>query len=71
MITYQPGPCRMRPSAVRPHPISEEFVAEHQHAADPFHTNGLTQRKITVANAILPQIGDIVLQTGCPDSAIS
>ncbi|MGW5162695.1 ABC transporter substrate-binding protein [Nonomuraea wenchangensis] len=45
------------------HPVSEEFVAEQQHAADLFHANGLIQRKITVADAVLPEIGELVART--------
>ncbi|MFI6503832.1 ABC transporter substrate-binding protein [Nonomuraea typhae] len=41
-------------------PVSAEFVAEQQHAADLFHANGLVQRRITVADAVLPEIADLV-----------
>lgn len=42
---------RRRPFGL--HPVSPEFVAEQQRAADLFHTNGLIDRKITVADAVL------------------
>ncbi|MEU7003963.1 ABC transporter substrate-binding protein [Nonomuraea sp. NPDC046570] len=42
---------RRRPFGL--HPVSPEFVAEQQRAADLFHANGLIDRKITVADAVL------------------
>ncbi|MER6175564.1 aliphatic sulfonate ABC transporter substrate-binding protein [Streptosporangium sp. NPDC001681] len=42
------------------HPISEEFVAEQQHVADLFHANGLIEKRITVADAVLPELGKLV-----------
>ncbi|MEV3985412.1 ABC transporter substrate-binding protein [Nonomuraea sp. NPDC049758] len=45
------------------HPVSAEFVAEQQHVADLFHANGLIERKITVADAVLPEIGELVTRT--------
>ncbi|WP_157253773.1 ABC transporter substrate-binding protein [Nonomuraea typhae] len=41
-------------------PVSAEFVAEQQHAADLFHANGLVERGIRVADAVLPEIVDLV-----------
>ncbi|MEU0483192.1 ABC transporter substrate-binding protein [Streptosporangium sp. NPDC006013] len=42
------------------HPISEEFVAEQQHVADLFHANGLIEKRITVTDAVLPELGKLV-----------
>ncbi|GLZ11179.1 sulfonate ABC transporter substrate-binding protein [Actinomadura sp. NBRC 104425] len=42
------------------HPVSDEFVAEQQRAADLLHANGLLDRKITVADAVLPELADLV-----------
>ncbi|RKS78857.1 sulfonate transport system substrate-binding protein [Actinomadura pelletieri DSM 43383] len=41
-------------------PVSEEFVAEQQRAADLLHANGLLDREITVADAVLPDLADLV-----------
>lgn len=42
------------------HPVTDDFIAEQQHAADLFFANGLTQRQIKVADAVLPEINEIV-----------
>jgi sulfonate transport system substrate-binding protein len=42
------------------HPVTDEFVAEQQRAADLLHANGLLDRKITVADAVLPELADLV-----------
>ncbi|TMR25045.1 transporter substrate-binding domain-containing protein [Nonomuraea turkmeniaca] len=42
------------------HPVTEDFVAEQQRAADLFHASGLIDRKITVAEAVLPEIARLV-----------
>lgn len=42
------------------HPVTEDFIAEQQHAADLFYANGLIGRKIRVADAVLPEINDLV-----------
>ncbi|WP_395107907.1 ABC transporter substrate-binding protein [Actinomadura sp. SCN-SB] len=52
---------RKRPFGL--HPVSEEFLAEQQRAADLFHANGLIENKITVAAATLPEIADLVRDT--------
>ncbi|MCX4090871.1 ABC transporter substrate-binding protein [Nocardia sp. alder85J] len=41
-------------------PIEADFVAEQQHAADLFFGNGLIQRRIRVADAVLPELGALV-----------
>ncbi|RMI28567.1 ABC transporter substrate-binding protein [Nocardia stercoris] len=41
-------------------PIDDDFVAEQQHAADLFYANGLVQRRIRVADAVLPELGELV-----------
>ncbi|WP_242907212.1 ABC transporter substrate-binding protein [Actinomadura terrae] len=41
-------------------PVSDDFVAEQQRAADLLHANGLIDRKITVADAVLPDLADLV-----------
>lgn len=41
-------------------PVTEDFVAEQQHAADLFYKNGLVDRQINVADAVLPEINEIV-----------
>lgn len=40
-----------RPFGLRP--VSAEFLAEQQRAADLFHANGLVDRRVTVADAVL------------------
>lgn len=40
-------------------PVTEEFVAEQQRAADLFHANGLLERRITVADALLPEVASL------------
>ncbi|MEU5883081.1 ABC transporter substrate-binding protein [Spirillospora sp. NPDC047279] len=45
------------------HPVEEEFVAEQQHAADLFHANGLVDRGVRVADAVLPEVNDLVRAT--------
>lgn len=49
---------RTRPFGLRP--ISDEFVAEQQRAADLLHRSGLVQEKITVADAVIRDIADLV-----------
>ncbi|MER7207520.1 MULTISPECIES: aliphatic sulfonate ABC transporter substrate-binding protein [Streptosporangium] len=49
---------RKRPFGL--HPVTEEFVAEQQRAADLFHANGLIDRKITVADAVDPEIAKLL-----------
>ncbi|MEU6035523.1 ABC transporter substrate-binding protein [Actinomadura sp. NPDC047616] len=49
---------RNRPFGLNP--VTEEFVAEQQRAADLFHANGLLDRKITVADAVLPELAGLV-----------
>lgn len=41
-------------------PVDGGFVVEQQHAADLFHANGLIERGITVADAVLPEINELV-----------
>ncbi|MCW2876466.1 MAG: sulfonate transporter, periplasmic sulfonate-binding protein SsuA [Sphaerisporangium sp.] len=52
---------RTRPFGL--HPVSEDFVAEQQRAADLFHASGLIDRKISVAEAVLPEIARLVEST--------
>jgi sulfonate transport system substrate-binding protein len=40
-----------------------EFVKEQQHAADLFGANGLIDRDITVADAVLDDVNDLVAAT--------
>ncbi len=49
---------RKRPFGL--HPVTEEFVAEQQRAADLFHASGLIDRRITVADAVDPKIAKLV-----------
>ena len=42
------------------YPVTEEFVAEQQHAADLFHANGLIERDIRVSDAVLPEVNALV-----------
>ncbi|MFI7051400.1 aliphatic sulfonate ABC transporter substrate-binding protein [Streptosporangium canum] len=49
---------RKRPFGL--HPVTEEFVAEQQRAADLFHAGGLIDRKITVADAVDPEIAKLI-----------
>ncbi|HEX2312880.1 MAG TPA: ABC transporter substrate-binding protein [Thermomonospora sp.] len=49
---------RRRPFGLQP--VTDEFVAEQQRAADLFHANGLVDRRITVADAVLPDLADLV-----------
>ncbi|MEU6411818.1 ABC transporter substrate-binding protein [Microbispora sp. NPDC046933] len=42
------------------HPVSEEFVAEQQHVADLLHANGLLDREVKVADAVLPEIAALL-----------
>jgi sulfonate transport system substrate-binding protein len=49
---------RTRPWGLRP--VTEDFVAEQQHAADLFYANGLIERSITVADAVLPEVAVLV-----------
>lgn len=41
-------------------PVTEDFIAEQQHAADLFYANGLIQQQIKVADAVLPEINDLI-----------
>jgi sulfonate transport system substrate-binding protein len=41
-------------------PVTEDFVAEQQRAADLFHASGLIDRKITVADAVLPSLARLL-----------
>ncbi|WP_214414101.1 ABC transporter substrate-binding protein [Sphaerisporangium fuscum] len=52
---------RTRPFGL--HPVTEDFVAEQQRAADLFHASGLIDRKITVSEAVLPEIARLVEST--------
>ncbi|MFB9836886.1 ABC transporter substrate-binding protein [Actinoallomurus acaciae] len=45
------------------HPVTGDFVAEQQRAADLFHANGLIERSIQVADAVLPEINALVEET--------
>jgi len=45
------------------HPVTEEFIKEQQHAADLFRANGLIDRDITVADAVLDDVNDLVAAT--------
>ncbi|MEV4242100.1 aliphatic sulfonate ABC transporter substrate-binding protein [Streptosporangium canum] len=49
---------RKRPFGL--HPVTEEFVAEQQRAADLFHAGGLIDRKVTVADAVDPEIAKLI-----------
>lgn len=49
---------RKRPFGLNP--VTEEFVAEQQRAADLFHASGLIDRKITVADAVDPEIAKLL-----------
>jgi sulfonate transport system substrate-binding protein len=40
--------------------VTEEFIAEQQHAADLFHANGLIERDIRVSDAVLPAVNALV-----------
>ena len=40
--------------------VTEEFIAEQQHAADLFHANGLIEQDIRVSDAVLPEINALV-----------
>jgi sulfonate transport system substrate-binding protein len=41
-------------------PVTDDFVAEQQHAADLFRASGLTDRDIRVADAVLPEVNELV-----------
>ncbi|WP_137876234.1 ABC transporter substrate-binding protein [Rhodococcus sp. Q] len=41
-------------------PVTDEFLDEQQRAADLLHTNGLLPRAVTVRDAVLPWIGEVV-----------
>lgn len=41
-------------------PVDDGFVAEQQHAADLFHANGLIERPVRVADAVLPEVNELV-----------
>jgi sulfonate transport system substrate-binding protein len=45
------------------HPVTEEFVKEQQHAADLFRANGLIERDIVVADAVLEDVNQLVEST--------
>ncbi|MEV0587855.1 ABC transporter substrate-binding protein [Nonomuraea sp. NPDC050310] len=51
---------RHRPFGLEP--VSEEFVAEQQRAADLFHAAGLIDRPVVVAGAVLPELAELVRQ---------
>jgi sulfonate transport system substrate-binding protein len=44
--------------------VTEDFIAEQQHAADLFYANGLVGQQIKVADAVLPEVNDIVTASG-------
>ncbi|GAB2856003.1 sulfonate ABC transporter substrate-binding protein [Actinocorallia aurea] len=41
-------------------PVTPDFVAEQQHAADLFHTSSLIPHPITVSDAVLPALTDLL-----------
>ncbi|MES9601914.1 MULTISPECIES: ABC transporter substrate-binding protein [Actinomadura] len=41
-------------------PVDDGFVTEQQHAADLFHANGLIERPVRVADAVLPEVNELV-----------
>jgi sulfonate transport system substrate-binding protein len=41
-------------------PVTEDFVTEQQHAADQFYANGLIERPVKVADAVLPSVNELV-----------
>jgi sulfonate transport system substrate-binding protein len=41
-------------------PVTEDFIAEQQHAADLFYANGLVKQQINVADAVLPEVNQLV-----------
>ncbi|MEV4001629.1 hypothetical protein [Actinomadura sp. NPDC049753] len=43
--------------------MADGFVAEQQHAADLFHANGLIERPVQVADAVLPEVNELVRAT--------
>ncbi|MGW5075843.1 ABC transporter substrate-binding protein [Rhodococcus sp. NPDC004095] len=49
---------RGRPFGIRP--VTEDFLDEQQRAADLLHANGLLPRRVTVRDAVLPWIGNVV-----------
>ncbi|MGI5229799.1 ABC transporter substrate-binding protein [Actinoallomurus sp. CA-142502] len=52
---------RTRPWGLRP--VTGDFVTEQQRAADLFHANGLIERRIQVADAVLPEINALIEET--------
>ncbi|MEZ0109935.1 sulfonate transport system substrate-binding protein [Catenulispora sp. EB89] len=44
-------------------PLDPGFVAEQQHAADLFFANGLIERSVTVADAVLGEVNDVVRES--------
>ena len=62
---FRPVPLALR-AGVRPHdpvgdPVQPRHLrAEQQHAADLFYANGLVGQQIKVADAVIPEINDIV-----------
>ncbi len=40
--------------------MTDEFLDEQQRAADLLHANGLLPRAVTVRDAVLPWIGEVV-----------
>jgi sulfonate transport system substrate-binding protein len=40
--------------------VTADFIAEQQHAADLFYANGLVKQQINVADAVLPEINQLV-----------
>jgi sulfonate transport system substrate-binding protein len=41
-------------------PVTDDFIAEQQHAADLFYANGLIHQEIKVADAVLPEVNELV-----------
>ncbi len=52
---------RTRPWGLEP--LTTAFVSEQQRAADLYYENGLVERRIDVADAVLPQINELVEST--------
>jgi len=44
-------------------PLDPDFVAEQQHAADLFFANGLIERSVAVADAVLGDVNDLVRES--------
>src|SRR6202012_1264345 len=52
------------------YPVTEEFIAAQQHAADLFHANGLIERDIRVSDAVLPAVNALVTASRPADQEI-